>query len=1049
MNEKNQGNLFIQRPKMAIVISLVIMLAGMLMMTQLPLEEYPSITPPQVVVTATYAGASSDVVESTVAAPIEAQLNGTDNMIYMSSTSRHGQYQLTLYFRIGTDPDMAVVNVQNSLQLVTPRLPEDVRRYGLSVRKSTGGPGIMMISVNSPSGTYDSLYIANYASIYIKDEISRIHGVGTAAVFGSSDYSMRIWLDASKMANLGISVSEVSSAIQSQNLQAPAGDLGVEPMVNKQLIKLTLRTKGRLQTPEQFEDIIVRSKPDGSQIRLKDIARVELGAESYSYFSRIGGKNSAIISVSQIPEANAIELSNQIRKKMVELSKRFPQGIEYKIQHDETTYVRESIKEVINAIALAVLLVAIVTYLFLGTARAAFIPICAIPVSLIGVFIFMNLLGFSINLLILFGLVLAVGLVVDDAIVVLENTQRHIQDGKAPKEATEITMKEVFGAVLATSLVLMAVFVPVSFMEGITGQMFRQFALCIASAIGLSTVVALTLSPALCSMILKTGEETADFEFIRKFDNWFNSVRDKYLEGAKVFINSSKLTLGVFFVIVLFIFVMFKILPTGFLPNEDRGVIFTQIQLPDGSSASRTDIVAKEVEKRLLEIPGVKNTITLVGFDGENTSFVVAELDEWSHRKKKELKMNSILEKVQKEFANYPSAKIASFVPPAISGLGMVGGFEYQLLDKGDRTPQQLYDEAVKLVNAAYKEDKETNAIFTVLNFTYTATLPQLMIDVDASKAMAQNVSLTEAYSALASYFGRSYINDFNKLGRVFRVYVQADAPFREKPADLDKIFIKNNQGKMVPLSAVVKVKEVVGPYSLTRFNMYPAVTINGMVRQGISSGESMAKMAKISDKVLPKDMGFAWSGASLQESESSGQIGPILAMSLIFVYLFLVALYESWMLPMAVMLVSPIALVGALFFQYLAGFSLDLYSQIGLVMLIGLSTKQAILIIEFAKDAHSNGLPAKEAATQAARLRFRAVMMTNIAFILGLLPLVFATGAGAASRNSVGMTVMGGMIAVAFVGTFLVPAFYVMIEEFKMFTARKFGKKKDKNNNV
>ena len=445
MNEKNQGNLFIQRPKMAIVISLVIMLAGMLMMTQLPLEEYPSITPPQVVVTATYAGASSDVVESTVAAPIEAQLNGTDNMIYMSSTSRNGQYQLTLYFRIGTDPDMAVVNVQNSLQLVTPRLPEDVRRYGLSVRKSTGGPGIMMISVNSPSGTYDSLYIANYASIYIKDEISRIHGVGTAAVFGSSDYSMRIWLDASKMANLGISVSEVSSAIQSQNLQAPAGDLGVEPMVNKQLIKLTLRTKGRLQTPEQFEDIIVRSKPDGSQIRLKDIARVELGAESYSYFSRIGGKNSAIISVSQIPEANAIELSNQIRKKMVELSKRFPQGIEYKIQNDETTYVRESIKEVINAIALAVLLVAIVTYLFLGTARAAFIPICAIPVSLIGVFIFMNLLGFSINLLILFGLVLAVGLVVDDAIVVLENTQRHIQEGKSPREATNISMEEVFG----------------------------------------------------------------------------------------------------------------------------------------------------------------------------------------------------------------------------------------------------------------------------------------------------------------------------------------------------------------------------------------------------------------------------------------------------------------------------------------------------------------------------------------------------------------------------------------------------------------------------
>ena len=1053
MPENNQqGNIFIKRPKMAIVISLVIMLAGMLLMTQLPLEEYPSITPPQVVVTATYAGASSDVVESTVAAPIEAQLNGTDNMIYMSSTSRNGQYQLTLYFRIGTDPDIAVVNVQNQLQLVTPRLPEDVRRYGLSVRKSTGGPGIMMISVNSPSGTYDSLYIANYASIFIKDELARIHGVGTAAVFGSSDYSMRIWLDVNKMANLGISVSEVNSAIQTQNLQAPAGDLGVEPMVEKQLIKLTLRTRGRLQTPEEFEEIVIRSKPDGSQIRLKDIARVELGAESYSYFSRIGGKNSAIISISQIPEANAIDLSNKLRKRMVELSKNFPQGIEYKIQHDETTYVRESINEVIGAIALAILLVALVTYLFLGTARAAFIPICAIPVSLIGVFIFMNIFGFSVNLLILFGLVLAVGLVVDDAIVVLENTQRHIQAGMSAKEATEITMKEVFGAVLATSLVLMAVFVPVSFMDGITGQMFRQFALCIASAIGLSTVVALTLSPALCTMILKSGGQIkADFVFIQKFDDWFNSVRDKYLGGAKMFINSPKLTLCTFAIILLFILAMGKIIPTGFLPNEDRGVIFTRIQLPDGSTASRTDVVAKDIEKKLLDMPGVKNTITLVGFEGENTSFVVAELDDWSKRKKKDLKMDSILSKIQNDFRNYPSAKISSFVPPAISGLGMVGGFEYQLLDKGDRTPQELYDEAVKFTNAVYKEDKEQNGIFTLLNFTYTATLPQMLIDVDASKALAQNVPLTEAYNALASYFGRSYINDFNKLGRVFRVYMQADAPYREKPSDLDKIYIKNNYGKMVPLSAVVTTKEIVGPYSLTRFNMYPAVTINGMVRSDISSGEAMARMAELSDKYLPKDMGYAWSGASLQESESSGQIGPIIAMSLIFVYLFLVALYESWMLPMAVMLVSPVAIVGALFFQYLAGLSLDLYSQIGLVMLIGLSTKQAILIIEFAKDAHEHeGIPVHEAAMQAARLRFRAVMMTNIAFILGLLPLVFAQGAGAASRNSVGITVMGGMIAVAFVGTFLVPAFYVMIEDLKIFTAHKFGKRnKEKKDNV
>ena len=1035
MNEKS-GNLFIKRPKLAIVISLAIMLAGILMVNTLPLEEYPSITPPQVVVTATYAGASSDVVEDTIAAPVEAQLNGVEDMIYMSSQSQNGQYQLTLYFEIGSDPDMAVVNVQNQLQLVTPRLPEEVKRYGLTVRKSTGGPGILMISVNSPTNTYDSLYIANYASIYIKDELARIKGVGKVAVFGSTDYSMRIWLDADKMANLGVSVSEVNAAIQAQNTQVPAGDLGVEPMKNKQMIKLTMRTKGRLQNPEEFENIIIRSKPDGSQIKLKDIARVELGAESYSFFSRIGGRDSAIISITQLPEANAIDLSNKIRKKMEELSKGFPQGIEYKIQRDETLFVRESIKEVINAIALAIALVGVVTYMFLGTARAAFIPFCAIPVSLIGVFIFMSIFGFSINLLILFALVLAVGLVVDDAIVVLENTQRHIQEGKNPKDAAEITMEEVFGAVMATSLVLMAVFVPVSFMSGITGQMFRQFALCIASSIGLSTVVALTLAPALCSMILKDGTEKADFEFIQKFDDWFNNVRDNYLKGAEIFIDSPKLTMAAFSIIVVFILFMFHIIPKGFLPTEDKGAIFTQIQLPDGSSASRTDLVAQEIEDRLLQIDGVKNTITLVGFSGENTAIIVSELKEWSERKSKALSLDSIMERVQKEFANYPSATVASFSPPSISGLGNFGGFEYQLLDKGNRTPQELYTEAQKLIAAANK-----SSAFQLVYTSFTANLPQLMINVNADKALAQGVDISEIYNALSGYFGKSYVNDFNKYGRVYRVYLQADSVYREKPGDIDKIYVKNTAGKMVPLSAVVDVKNVVGPYSLTRYNMYPAITVNGTARTGVSSGQAMEEMERISSEVLPKDMGYSWSGSSLQEKESSGQIGPILAMSLVFVYLFLVGLYESWTLPIAVLLVSPIALVGALFFQYVAGYSLDLYSQIGLVMLIGLSTKQAILIIEFAKDAHEAGMGIKEAAMQAAKLRFRAVMMTNIAFILGLLPLVFAHGAGAASRHSVGMTVFGGMMAVAFIGTFLVPAFYVIVEDLKVMT-RKLNKK-------
>ena len=1038
MTEKKSGNLFIKRPKLAIVISLAIILAGMLMINTLPLEEYPSITPPQVVVTATYAGASSDVIESTIAAPVEAQLNGVENMIYMSSTSQNGSYQLTLYFDIGSDPDMAVVNVQNQLQLVTPRLPEEVRRYGLTVKKSTGGPGILMISVSSPTGTYDNLYIANYASIYIKDELARIKGVGKVQVFGSTEYSMRIWLDANKMANLGVSTSEVAAAVQAQNTQTPAGDLGVEPMKDPQMIKLTMRTRGRLEDPKEFENIVVRSKSDGSQIKLKDIARVELGAESYSYFSRIGGKNAAIISISQLPEANAIDLSNKIQKKMQELSKSFPQGIEYEVQHDETEFVRESIKEVINAIGLAIILVGIVTYMFLGSARAAFIPFCAIPVSLIGVFIFMNLFGFSINLLILFGLVLAVGLVVDDAIVVLENTQRHIQEGKDKKEATEITMQEVFGAVLATSLVLMAVFVPVSFMAGITGQMFRQFALCIASSIGLSTLVALTLSPALCSMILKSGDEKADFVFIQKFDDWFNKVRDKYLEGASTFINSAKLTLTVLLGIVVFVLFMFKLIPTGFLPSEDRGAIFTQIQLPDGSSASRTSMVATEIEGRILAIKGVKTTITLVGYNGENTALIVSQLKPWSKRKSKAESADSILATMRGEFSKYPSATIASFMPPAITGLGMFGGFEYQLLDKGNRNAQELYDEAVKLLAAANK-----NPNFTMVYTSFTSNMPQLMLNVDVAKAMAQGVEVSEIYNALAAYFGKSYINDFNKYGRVYRVYMQADSEFRAKPSDIDKIFVKNNYGQMVPITSVLKIDNIVGPYSRTRFNLYPAITINGSAREGVSSGQAMKLMEQLSDEVLPDDMGYAWSGTSLQESESAGQIGPILAMSIVFVYLFLVGLYESWMLPIAVLLVSPVALVGALFFQYVAGYSLDLYSQIGLVMLLGLSTKQAILIIEFAKDAHEAGASIRDAAMQAAKLRFRAVMMTNIAFILGLLPLVFAEGAGAASRHSVGMTVFGGMMAVAFIGTFLVPAFYVIIEEMKVNIARRVNKKK------
>ncbi len=1017
------GNLFIKRPKLAIVISLAIILAGLISLTTLPLEEYPSITPPQVVVTATYSGASSDVITSTIAAPVELQLNGIEDMLYMYSESKNGAYKLTLFFEVGSDPDMDLVNVQNQLQLVTPRLPEEVRRYGLSVRKSTGGAGCLLMSLSSPNGTYNSLFLANYATMFIKDELARIKGCGSVSIFGAGDYSMRIWLKPDKMASLGVSTTDINNAVTAQNIQSPAGNIGVEPMDDPQVLKFTLRTKGRLKTVEEFENIVVKANVNGSNVKIKDVARVELGAESYTSSVTIGEKSAAMISIAQLPEANTIDLVNRVEKKMKELSKKFPNDVEYHVQYDITEFVRESIHEVISAIVLAIVLVSAVTYLFLGTARAAFIPFCAIPVSLIGVFIFMALMGFSINLLILFGLVLAVGLVVDDAIVVLENTQRHIQEGKSPKEATEITMEEVFGAVVATSLVLMAVFVPVSFMTGITGQMYRQFAVCIATSIGLSTIVALTLSPALCSIILKSGDEQTDFEFIQKFEDWFNSVRDKYLNLVSYFVHAPKKTLLVLGGVVIFIGAMFLITPTGFLPDEDRGALFVQVQLPDGATLTRTAGVVRNLADELTQIPGVVSVMQVNGFSGENTAFVVVRLEPWSKRKSAKLSIDNIIKQANAITSKYTEANTFVTQPPAISGMGMFGGFEYQLLDKGDRSPEELYKEAL-----VFMQEARQNPAFSSLYTSYTASLPQVVVTVQDEKAMAQGVSISEIYSTLAAQFGATYINDFNKYGRVYRVYMQADAPYRSVMGDLTKIYVKNNQGKMVPISSVVKTENVVGPYLLNRFNMYPSIVINGNAATGVSSGDAMKAMGELSDKVLPKDMDYAWSGTSLQEQMSSGQMGPILAMALTFVYLFLVALYESWTLPVAVLLISPVALLGALFFQYVSGLSLDIYAQVGLVMLIGLSTKQAILIVEFAKDAmEKDGLNYIDAALQAAKLRFRAVMMTNIAFILGLLPLVFAKGAGAGSRHSIGVSVFGGMLAVAFFGSILVPAFFVL----------------------
>ena len=1021
-------NFFVKRPKFAIVISIAILLAGLLSLTTLPLEEYPSITPPQVIVNATYAGANADVITSTIAAPVELQLNGVENMLYMTSESSNGMYKLTIYFEVGSNPDMNLVNVQNQLQLVTPRLPEEVRRYGLTVRKSTGGGGCLFIGLRSPNGTYNSLYLANYASMYIKDELARTKGSAGVAVYGAGDYSMRIWLKPDKMASLGVSTTDISNAVQSQNIQSPAGNIGTEPMENPQMMKFTLKTKGRLKTVEEFENIILKANNDGSNVKIKDVARVEMGAESYTNKSMIEGRESAIIAVTQLPDANTIDLVNRINKKMQVLSKKFPNDMEYHVQYDVTEFVRESIKEVVEAIILAILLVSAVTYLFLGTARAAFIPFCAIPVSLIGVFVIMASIGFSINLLILFGLVLAVGLVVDDAIVVLENTQRHIQEGKSPREATNISMEEVFGAVVATSLVLMAVFVPVSFLGGITGQMFRQFAVCIATSVGLSTIVALTLSPALCSMILKSGEEKTDYEIIEKFNKWFNKVRDKYLGIVDYFVKQPKKTLRTVMGIMLFIIIMFKIVPQGFLPDEDRGAMFMQVQLQDGATLSRSTDVVNNICKEILQIPGVHSTLSINGFNGENTALVIVKLKPWHERKSKKLSINNIMEQARGITAKYTETTTFVSQPPAITGLGMYNGIEFQVLDKGDRSPEEMFKQTQILMKAA-----RVSPAFSSVYTAFTASLPQVVVNINEEKALAQGIPISEVYSTLAAQYASTYINDFNKFGRVYRVYMQADAPYREKMDDLNKVFIKNTSGRMVPLTSVVSTKDIIAPYELTRFNLYPSITINAEVVSGMSSGSGMKAMEQIADKILPKDMDYAWSGKSFLEQQSSGQLLGILSMAFAFVYLFLVALYESWTLPISVMLISPIAISGALFLQYVWGLALDIYAQVGLVMLLGLSTKQAILIVEFAKDAmEKEGANYIEAAMQAAKLRFRAVMMTNIAFILGLLPLVFAKGAGAGSRHSIGVSVFGGMLAVAFFGSILVPAFFVLLNTIK-----------------
>ncbi len=1040
---------FINRPIVALVISILTLIVGAVTIVTLPIAQFPNIAPPEIQLLATYVGADAETLEQSVATPIEQEVNGVDNMNYMYSLNATGnsETRLIVNFDVSTDANTDLILTQSRYNQAAAKLPIDVTNFGVITRKSVIAP-LMFLTLYSPNGSYDVKFLANYAYINLNDPIGRLPGIGQVFIFGAGQYAMRLWVKPDQLAKLGITVTEIVSAIQAQNTVNPAGKEGGEPAPDNQQFTYSVRAQGRLTSPEQFGDVVVREAQNGGIVRVKDIARVELGAQDYTISGRFNGKPSAIIGVYQLPGSNAVQTAASVRKLMSEMKQRFPQDMDYAVALDQTSAVTEGMKEIVETILIAIVLVIFVVYVFLQDWRATLIPLLAVPVSLVGTFVFFPLFGFSINTLSLFGLVLAIGLVVDDAIVVVECIQRHIENGLGPRDAARRAMEELTGPVIGIALVLSAVFVPTAFIPGITGKLYQQFAVTIAISVVLSAFNALTLSPALGALLLRPRKESRGplGEFFGGFNRIFGRATEGYVRLSGVLIRKSARALVILLALGTAGVFFGNWLPSSFLPEEDQGYLYVNMQLPKAASLERTQAAAREVERILADTPGVQHAASIVGFSllsyvrVSYNAFFFVTLKPWHDRTTRAEQYQEIRARLNQQLSRLPEGIAFSFSPPAIPGVGTSGGFAFVLEDRAGRDVQFLASNLDKFLAAAHKRP-EIGTIST----TFLPSVPQKFVEVDREKVLKQGVAVSDVYKTLQAFLGGQFINYFNRFGRQWQVYVQAEAPYRSNVENVGQFYVRNNSEKMVPLSALTKFESRYGPEFMMRFNQYRSAQINGSAAPGYSSDQATAALEEVFNQTMPREMGFDYMGMSYQEQKAREGVPPavIFGFSLLFVFLILAALYESWSLPFSVLLTTPVAVFGAfavlwlrrvvlaaLLPPYMVQIENDVFSQIGLVMLIGLAAKNAILIVEFAKEEYEKGKPLVDAALEGARLRLRPILMTSFAFILGCVPLWTASGAGSVARQVMGTTVIGGMLSASVIGIFLIPVSFYVVEK-------------------